>query len=57
MKLSLPCISISSNVSTQSDEKPGHIVRTIETPEQVDKCIMNMLFDYKAFEFRPSTDL
>ena len=40
-----------------SEDTPGHIVRTIETPEQVDKCIMNMLFDYKAFEFRPSTDL
>ena len=40
-----------------SEDTPGHIVRTIETPEQVDKCIMNMLFDYKALEFRPSTDL
>ena len=40
-----------------SNDTPGHIVRTIETPEQVDKCIMNMLFDYKALEIKPSTDL
>ena len=40
-----------------SNDTPGHIVRTIETPEQVDKCIMNMLFDYKALEIKPSTKL
>ena len=40
-----------------SNDTPGHIVRTIETPEQVDKCIMNMLFDYKRLEIKPSTDL
>ena len=40
-----------------SNDTPGHIVRTIETPEQVDKCIMNMLFDYKALEIKPSTNL
>ena len=40
-----------------SENTPGHIVRTIETPEQVDKCIMNMLFDYKRLEIKPSTDL
>ena len=40
-----------------SEDTPGHIVRTIETPEQVDKCIMNMLFDYKALEIKPSTNL
>ena len=40
-----------------SNDTPGHIVRTVETPEQVDKCIMNMLFDYKALEIKPSTKL
>ena len=40
-----------------SEDTPGHIVRTIETPEQVDKCIMNMLFDFKRLEIKPSTDL
>ena len=40
-----------------SEDTPGHIVRTIETPEQVDKCIMNMLFDHKALEIKPSTKL
>ena len=32
IKLSLPWIKISSKVSTQSDEKPGQIVRTFLTP-------------------------
>ena len=40
-----------------SNDTPGHIVRTIETPDQIDKCIMNMLFDYKRLEIKPSTDL
>ena len=40
-----------------SEDTPGHIVRTIETPEQVDKCIMNMLFDYKAVPYQPSKNL
>ena len=40
-----------------SEDTPGHIVRTIETPDQIDKCIMNMLFDYKRLEIKPSTDL
>lgn len=40
-----------------SNDTPGHIVRTIETPGQIDKCIMNMLFDYKRLEIKPSTDL
>ena len=54
----MPTGQIAYAVTTYaSEDVPGHIVRTIETPEQVDKCIMNMLFDYKAFEFRPSTDL
>ena len=54
----MPTGQIAYAVTTYaSEDVPGHIVRTIETPEQVDKCIMNMLFDYNAFEFRPSTDL
>ena len=40
-----------------SEDTPGHIVRTIETPEQVDKCIMNMLFDYKSVDIKPSRKL
>ena len=40
-----------------SEDTPGHIVRTIETPDQIDKCIMNMLFDYKRLEIKPSADL
>ena len=40
-----------------SEDTPGHIVRTIETPEQIDKCIMNMLFDYKAVPYQPSKNL
>ena len=32
IKLSFPWINISSNVSTQSDEKPGQIVRTFFIP-------------------------
>ena len=32
MKLSLPCILISSKVSTQSDANPGHITKTFLIP-------------------------
>ena len=31
-----------------STDLEGNIIRTLETPEQIDKCILNMLFDYKA---------
>ena len=40
-----------------SEDTPGNILRTIETPDQVDKCILNMLFDYKAIEIKPSANL
>tara|TARA_B100000287_G_scaffold114889_1_gene107013 strand:- start:683 stop:1051 length:369 start_codon:yes stop_codon:yes gene_type:complete len=40
-----------------SEDTPGNILRTIETPDQVDKCILNMLFDYKTLEIKPSTNL
>ena len=54
----MPTGDIAYAVTTYaSSDTPGHIVRTIETPEQVDKCIMNMLFDYKALEIKPSTNL
>ena len=54
----MPTGQIAYAVTTYaSEDVPGHIVRTIETPEQVDKCIMNMLFDYKRLEIKPSTDL
>ena len=26
----------------------GHILRTMETPAQQEKCVLNMLFDYKV---------
>ena len=54
----LPTGEIAYAVTTYaSEDTPGHIVRTIETPEQVDKCIMNMLFDYKAVPYQPSKNL
>ena len=54
----MPTGDIAYAVTTYaSSDTPGHIIRTIETPEQVDKCIMNMLFDYKALEIKPSTNL
>tara|TARA_Y100001970_G_C13998496_1_gene732065 strand:+ start:89 stop:478 length:390 start_codon:yes stop_codon:yes gene_type:complete len=52
----LPTGSIAYMVVTYaSDDVEGHIIRTIETPEQVDKCILNMLFDYRAIV--PETEL
>ena len=54
----MPTGDIAYAVTTYaSEDTPGHIVRTIETPEQVDKCIMNMLFDYKAVPYQPSKNL
>ena len=45
----LPTGEIAYAVTTYaSTDTPGHILRTVETPGQVDKCILNMLFDYKA---------
>ena len=29
-------------------EIEGHILRTVETPKRGEKCILNMLFDYKV---------
>jgi len=47
--LALPDGEIAYAVTTYaSSDIKGHIVRTIETPQQVDKCILNMLFDYKV---------
>ena len=31
-----------------SKEVEGHILRTMETPAQQEKCVLNMLFDYKV---------
>ena len=54
----MPTGDIAYAVTTYaSEDTPGHIVRTIETPEQIDKCIMNMLFDYKAVPYQPSKNL
>ena len=52
----LPDGQIAYAVTTYASETiEGHILRTIETPEQVDKCILNMLFDYKVVQ--PQEDL
>ena len=54
----LPEGTIAYAVTTYaSEDTPGNILRTIETPDQVDKCILNMLFDYKAIEVKPSANL
>ena len=54
----MPTGEIAYAVTTYaSSDTPGHIIRTIETPEQVDKCIMNMLFDFKAVDIKPSRKL
>ncbi len=46
---SLPDGQIVYMVTTYaSTDLEGNIIRTLETPEQIDKCILNMLFDYKA---------
>ena len=31
-----------------STEVEGHILRTMETPAQQEKCVLNMLFNYKV---------
>ena len=31
-----------------SKDVEGHILRTMETPAQQEKCVLNMLFDYKV---------
>jgi len=28
----------------------GHIIRTMETPAQQEKCVLEVLFDYKVLE-------
>ena len=33
-----------------SKDIEGHILRTMETPAQGEKCVLNMLFDYKVSE-------
>ena len=56
--LALPDGEIAYAVTTYaSSDIKGHIVRTIETPQQVDKCILNMLFDYKSVDIKPSKKL
>jgi len=54
--LALPDGEIAYAVTTYaSSDIKGHIVRTIETPQQVDKCILNMLFDYKVVKPKTGT--
>ena len=36
-----------------SKDIEGHIIRTMETPEQQEKCILNVLFDYTVVESKP----
>ena len=53
----LPNGEIAYAVTTYaSEDTPGNILRTIETPDQVDKCILNMLFDYKVLK-KPGASL
>ena len=33
-----------------STDTPGNIIRTMETPAQQEKCILNVLFDYTVVE-------
>ena len=52
----MPDGQIAYAVTTYASETTeGHILRTIETPQQGEKCIMNMLFDYRVVQ--PQTDL
>ena len=37
-------------------EIEGHILRTLETPKQGEKCILNMLFDYKVVPTKTKTE-
>ena len=37
-------------ITYASTETEGHILRTMETPAQQEKCILNMLFDYTVAE-------
>jgi len=34
----------------------GHIIRTLETPKQQEKCVLNVLFDYKAIPTEPKIE-
>ena len=36
-----------------SKDIEGHIIRTMETPEQQEKCILNVLFNYTVVESKP----
>ena len=33
-----------------SNDLDGHIIRTMETPAQGEKCVLEVLFDYKVLE-------
>ena len=47
----LPTGDIAYAVMTYaSNDVDGHLVRTMETPAQGEKCVLNMLFDYKVSE-------
>ena len=35
-------------ITYASKEVEGHMLRTMETPAQQEKCVLNMLFDYKV---------
>ena len=34
----------------------GNILRTLETPKQQEKCVLNVLFDYKAIPTEPKIE-
>ncbi len=35
-------------ITYASTDVEGHMIRTMETPAQQEKCILNLLFDYKV---------
>ena len=45
--------AITTYASTVVDH---HILRAIETPDQGEKCVIAMLYNYKRFEIKPGED-
>ena len=42
------CEIVYAVITYAHKEIEGHILRTLETPKQQEKCVLNVLFDYKA---------
>tara|TARA_Y100000782_G_scaffold109487_1_gene134447 strand:- start:25 stop:393 length:369 start_codon:yes stop_codon:yes gene_type:complete len=53
----LPTGEIVYAIITYAHKKvEGHIIRTLETPKQQEKCVLNVLFDYKAVPTEPKIE-